>query len=350
MTLTELSVYVRRFLPLVIILIFVILIFYYAFRLLLIYVSVKKTTQSIYINTIFDKLPPIKLNTTTTIKPKKFTLDTIEGRPVTATATANIYFLPTATSRLGYRQRLTTMAKTLGFDTEKTSYSLNETQAKYQEASQEATIDIANFNFSYQYYINQDPRLFAFATIPSKSAAENAAIDFLRTLNKYPERLAQGKMNTIYIKYSPSTNELKVLDSPDEANMIEVDFYRADIDGIPVVVPSYFNSQNYVVMVFGDDKPKIVKAQIKYFDRSTEQVGVYPLKTGDEAWQDLQSGKGFHIAATADDEAGVNISKMFIGYLDPDIAQDYLQPVYVFLGDKGYVGYVPAVKSEYIQR
>ena len=351
MTLTELSVYVRRFLPLVVILLFVVLIFYYAFRLLIIYVSVRKTPQSLYINTIFDKLPPIKLESTTAVQPKKFTLDTIEGRPVTATATANIYFLPPAISKLGYRQRLVTMANTLGFDTDLTGYSLNDTQtqAKYQEASQEATIDIANFNFSYQYYINQNPRLFAFASIPSKNAAENTAVEFLRSLNKYPEELAQGRTNIIYIRYSPQNNELKVVDNPDEANMVEVDFYRADIDGVPVVSPTYFNSQNYVVMVFGEDTPKIVKAQIKFFDRSTEQVGVYPLKSGDEAWKELQAGKGFHVAATTEDEQGVNISKMFVGYLDPDISQDYIQPVYVFLGDKGYVGYVPAVQSDFIQ-
>jgi hypothetical protein len=40
---------------------------------------------------------------------------------------------------------------------------------------------------------------------------------------------------------------------------------------------------------------------------------------------------------------------MFLGYYDPDIYQKYLQPVYVFLGNNGFVAYVPAIKEEYVE-
>lgn len=39
---------------------------------------------------------------------------------------------------------------------------------------------------------------------------------------------------------------------------------------------------------------------------------------------------------------------MFLGYFDPDVYQEYLQPVYVFIGDDDFVSYVPAVSGEYL--
>ena len=44
----------------------------------------------------------------------------------------------------------------------------------------------------------------------------------------------------------------------------------------------------------------------------------------------------------------ITIRKMFLGYFDPDVYQEYLQPVYVFVGDGDFVGYVPAVSGEYL--
>jgi len=129
--------------------------------------------------------------------------------------------------------------------------------------------------------------------------------------------------------------------------MIEVDFYRPDIDIFPIVSPSYFNSQNYLVMVFNEDGFKVVKAQVKFFEKSDEEVGIYPIKTGTVVWEELQNGKGIIVSAPTD-STNIKIKKMFFAYFDPDIYQSYLQPVYVFLGENNFVGYVPAVTADYL--
>ena len=38
---------------------------------------------------------------------------------------------------------------------------------------------------------------------------------------------------------------------------------------------------------------------------------------------------------------------MFLGYYDPDVYQEYLQPMYVFLGDNNFVAYLPAITDDY---
>jgi hypothetical protein len=131
--------------------------------------------------------------------------------------------------------------------------------------------------------------------------------------------------------------------------MVEVDFSRPDLGGIPVVSSTYYNTQNYVLMAFytnGDYK--VLKSQIQYQERSTDQIGVYPVRTGDEAYADLQKGEGY-IIQNPTKEKSVTIKKMFLAYFDSDQTQQYLQPVYVFLGEENnFVAYVPAIAKDYI--
>jgi hypothetical protein len=118
-------------------------------------------------------------------------------------------------------------------------------------------------------------------------------------------------------------------------------------ENISTVTSKFPNSQNYVAMVFTDQDVKIVKSQIKFFPTSTspDQIGIYPLKTGPEAWQDLNNGRAYIISSTPG-VTDITIKKAFLAYYDPDIYQPYLQPVYVFIGQNNFVGFVPAVQND----
>ncbi|MBI5619928.1 hypothetical protein HY950_03130, partial [Candidatus Gottesmanbacteria bacterium] len=61
-----------------------------------------------------------------------------------------------------------------------------------------------------------------------------------------------------------------------------------------------------------------------------------------QAWQELQSGMGF-IARYPATGASVTVRNVTIAYYDSFEPQMYLQPVFVFEGDDGFVSYVPAV-------
>jgi hypothetical protein len=100
-------------------------------------------------------------------------------------------------------------------------------------------------------------------------------------------------------------------------------------------------------MVFHADDYKILKAQVQFFEKSNEQVGIYPVKTGAQAWADLKAGKGI-IISSPNSSKNIVIKKMFFGYFDFDSYQEYLQPVYVFLGDGNFVAYVSAVTTDYL--
>lgn len=345
MTLTELSYYSRRFAPFAVLFFLILLIFYYLLKLLFLSLQPLRTS-SLYINPIFGKIKKPFIKNATASSSLAFTLDTIEGRPVSATESAKVYFLPSASARFGYREKIYLMAKNLGFDTEVVKHKLDGKDATFKDSKQTLSIDIINFNFTYEYHFEDDPQIFQNTTQPKKKESEDRAINFLKALGRYPEELAQGKTNTIFISYNPEAKKMRLLDTSEGANMVEVDFYRRDLEQYPIVSPSYFNSQNYVMAIFYESDFKIIKAQIKFYERSQAQVGTYPIKIGDAAWEALKNGGGWVIQNQQNLE-NIVIKKMFLGYLDPDVYQEYLQPVYVFLGENNFVAYVPAITNDY---
>lgn len=108
MSLTELSYYFRKSLPYFILFCLIFLIFFYSIKLTLIYLDSNKDVIT-YTNPIFGKVSLPEIPKSSSSAGLKFTLDTIEGQPVTATDTAKVYFLPQYNPRFapGFRQQQT---------------------------------------------------------------------------------------------------------------------------------------------------------------------------------------------------------------------------------------------------
>lgn len=348
MTLTELSYYSRRFFPLLILGFIFLLIIFYFFKLILLLSTFNKQQSVISHSPVFGKIKsPIITNATDSAR-FDYILDTIEGEPVTATLTAKIYFLPPKGPRLGYREKAFLMAKNFGFDTENVNYKLENNEAVFLDANQKLVVNINTFNFFYQYFFENDFALFEESVIPDSKTIENKGIDFLKKINCYPEELALGKININLLKYDYINKAfIKVL-QPSDANTVEINFYRQDIDSFPVVTANFPSSQNYLLIVFNESDFKILRGQIKFFEKSNDEYGVYLLNNGDEIWKKLKEGKGY-IINMPKEKNKIVIKKMFLAYYDPDIYQPYLQPVYVFVGEPDFTAFVPAVVDNYLE-
>jgi hypothetical protein len=348
MTLTEIVYYFRKLAPVIILSFIFCILFYFLIKLTwpMLFPPQPKPLAT---DPIFGKITRMKFTHVIDYPPNPdFILDTIEGEPVTATQTAKIFYLPQAPPRFGYLQTIYLMAQNLGFDTELTKHKIENEEAVFQDEEKKLTIDIANFNFEFKYNYENNEEIFTNAVLISEDLIKERIKQFLRILGKYSEELAKGRDNLIYLNYNTQTKELGVVDKISEANAFEMDFYRPDIDSFPIVSPKYFNSQNYVIMLFRNEQYKILKAQIRFFEKKDQKVGVYPLKSGKQAWQELKEKAGVIVSAGKNSNQLI-IKKMFLGYYDPDVYQEYLQPVYVFLGDNGFAAYVPAIKEEYIE-
>ena len=343
MTLTELSYYFRKLLPYLVLFFLVFLIFFYSIKLVLVYLDTNKNTV-VYTNLIFGKIGPPEIPQSTTSAGLKFTLDTIEGAPVTATETAKVFFLPQLNPRFGYSEKIYLIAKSFGFNTEIVKHKLVDKTATFTDNNKTLNIDISNFNYKFNRIVNNELFASSSGTIPSQTEIQNKAVDFLKKIGRYPDELGKGTTKIIYLRYNPGNQNFVNVDSRNQAQLVEVDFYRPDVDGFSIVTPKFFNSQNYVIMFFNGSDYTVIKSQIAFFEKSDEQIGVYPIKSGDQAWAELNSGKGFVVAGTQG-QRNIVIKSMKLGYFDSNIYQNYLQPVYVFLGEGNFAAYVPAVKE-----
>lgn len=347
MTLTELSFYIRKYYPFGILGALIVLIVFYSFQLFFLFLQNKPKGPTI--NPIFNVLTRPTVPEASSSAGIQFALENIEGRPVTATDTARVfYLLPSPRTPFGFREKAYLIAKTLNFDTDTVNFLLQGKNAVFSDTTKKLSVDIQNFNFNFQYSFANEPSLFNTAITPSINEAQSRAINFLQSLDVYPQELATGKTNTIYFNFNPESKTIRPTNKGEDGNMVEVDFSRADIDGFPTVSPTFFNSQNFVLMTFFNDGTfQILRSQVKFFERSPEQIGVYPVRNGDEAYADLQKGEGI-VVSNPQDLDTVVVKTMFMAYYDPDVYQDYLQPVYVFVGEDNFVAYVPAIAKQYM--
>src|SRR3990167_3397745 len=122
MTLTEVSAAVRKYLPHVILGAIIFLIIFYIIQIaLLVYRSRQK---NIVTDTVFGVITKPNIKDASSSAEVKFTLDTIEGTPITATDTARVFFLPPSPTRFGYRESVFLMAQNIGIDTQAAKYKL----------------------------------------------------------------------------------------------------------------------------------------------------------------------------------------------------------------------------------
>lgn len=346
MTLTEISYYSRRLAPLSIIFFLVLLILFYSAKLFFVFLKLQ-SSPSIQTHTIFGKIKKPFIPNASSSAGLKFTLDTVEGEPVTASPAAKVIFLPPSISRFGYREKVYLTAKTIGFDTDSVKYKIIDRDAVFDDDKQRLIIDISNFNFYYQYRFENTPELFENSVVPEKKVSEDRAINFLNSAARYPKELSLGKTNTVFLFFDDVKKTVGPAQSNESANLAEVDFYRPDIDGFPTVTSTYFTSPNYVLLTYDGVEYKPLRAQVHFFELAEDQVGVYPLKTGRVAYEELTGGRGL-VISNPSSQTNITIKKMFLGYYDPDIYQEYLQPVYVFLGENNFVAYVPAITKDFL--
>ncbi len=346
MTLTELSYYVRKAAPLLVIFTLIIFIFYYSIKLIFLLIE-KPKTPNLVINPLFDKIEKPVLKEASSSGGFSYVLDNIEGRPVTATLAAKVFFIPEPQSRLTYRSRILLMAKQFGFDTDITKYKLIDDEAFFSDSDKKLYINIKNFNFRYEYDFGQHPEIFLQATLLQEKEIEQKIIEFLKSIDRYPEDLAKGKINFLYFDYNSANNSISP-SSWERANIVELDFFPQDVQNYPVFYEKFQSSPNHVIATFINGEIKILKAKISYFEKAYDQFGIYPLKTGDQAYEELISGKGLIISNEAK-EKKITINKMFLSYLDLESYFPYFQPIYIFLGADNFVAYVFAVSNDYLK-
>lgn len=279
----------------------------------------------------------------------EFRLETIEGSVPAQPDIGTVYFMPKAAPNLLALTRTQAFVQKLEFDPD----PIAETKNIYRFDDPESPIrklryDIVSNNFVLRYGYEQDTGLFLQRGFSSGEEVKLEAISVLESLQLYQDDYKNG---TNVVSFNKLVGD-KLIDttSLSQADAVRVDFFRKNIDEKKVYTPNPNKGPIYFIYSgSGNSKKRLIDFTYTYWPIDYETSATYALKPGSMAWEELQNGRGF-IARYPNSGNTAIVRQISLGYYDTYEPQNYLQPIFVFEGDYGFLGYVPAVVDEWIEK
>lgn len=348
-TLTETAYYTRRtinWLILAIILYFVLRIFWATLVGIFLVIFPPQAPPP---NHRFGKLPavvfPAQASPSAALK---FQLQTISGSIPPASPSAAVFFMPKPAPNLLALSQTETFASNLGFDPTPTA----ETKSIYRFSDRVYPLrtlhyDIVSNNFSIKYNFALDTGLFIGATPPLTDVALAESKSFLQTYKLYNDDLSHGTTKVSFLKLV--SDHWGSATSLSEADAVRIDFFRQNVNSMQVFTPNPNQGQVYVIYSGSQtQKKKMLEFSYTFWPIDYQTFATYALKTSAQAWQELEGGGGFIASYPTTGNTAV-VRQIYLAYYDSFDPQSYLQPIFVFQGDYGFLAYVSAVSPLWIQ-
>lgn len=276
-------------------------------------------------------------------RPKSFELELIEGRPPEATHSAPIYLVPDKKPTLFSKRQAVTFGKKVGFLEEPVETSATILDFSDPGTNSRLTVNIATNNFYMRKYF-PDTTVFQIPTITDQNTLVNHARGYFRELRLWNDSFTGSAVS--YYSFD-GTNLFKLPDARG-AILARVDFFIPSVGPYPAVSPKLTSSDIYIVFTADrSDIREVVEASFQYFPADTNISATYPTISGQEAFDALIAGKGY--IATSNTSQAV-VRKVYLAYYQPSEHQDFLQLVWVFEGDDGFVAMVPATDPVWIDQ
>ncbi|MDP3994581.1 MAG: hypothetical protein Q8P91_02020 [bacterium] len=276
-----------------------------------------------------------------------FTLETAEGGFPKLPVQSKVFFMPKLSANLLSLDSAKQKAQSMGYNPEGEAVSTTTYRFRHPQAPSTLEMNIVLGIFSINYDLKSDPTpLDARPPVPEVAASNIRSI--LSSANLLPQDLT-GPTTYDYLKLQEG-NFVSAI-SLSEANLVKIHFFRKAYDSLPVVTtdPKTANVW-FTVGGIGQKEKSIVAAEYHYFPVDESQFSTYPIKTSEEAWNELGSGT-VYFANTGQHKEGDNIKirRIYLAYFDPKEPANFLQPIIVLDEgvDGGFMAYVPAVTADY---
>ncbi len=287
----------------------------------------------------FGNIPAIKLPETSASSANyTYSLDTDTGSlPKDIPKLVKVYPITQLSADLLALDRAKALATKLDFDSD--PQMLTSTQYRFQDKlGGQLTIDLVTGNFSYKH------------NIASESANLKESFEFSTT-----DSIVKGLKNFLFSKnlLKDQLNEghgKVVFSSPNQADseFATVYLWQQDVDKKPIIT-STFNEGLIKAQVTTNsvEDEKYINLDYIYWPIDLENAHTYYIKTADEAYKELQNGKGSVVIEPP--SAKASITKVYLGYYLTKDYQPYLEPIYVFEGSQ-FAAIVPAIQDQYLEK
>ncbi len=204
---------------------------------------------------------------------------------------------------------------------------ISDTRYRFEDNGKSLTVDLDSGNFAFQKE----------AAIPDSEGLEDdkkLVADFeknLQNLSVLKEDLLSGRSKILRQK---------------SGSLAQISLWPKSIENKLILTPQFDVSPvNAKVYKSADNLENYISLNFTYFPIDTSTFATYPIKTSEQALEDLKSGKGVVVIESA--KSQVSITSVYLSYYFSENYTPYLQPIFVFEGPH-FVAYVPAISSEFV--
>lgn len=293
----------------------------------------------------FGKLPKLIFPKSVNSQKLSFTIDTITGTLPALPDRTSVFPAILREHNLLALQRASERVKSLGFSGNKQQVSDRLYLWEKPGKTEILTYDILSLNFKYSIDEETKQQLYRKSNIRDKGNAIAKAQSFISLLSNFPADIDPNKTTVQNLTYA--NDKLETPTSIGNTRILRVDFFQKDIENLPIFYPHPPASIMHVIIGGENTNPIVVESTFYYLDLQTNSA-TYPIKTAQEAFQNLQNNQAY-IASYYGADKEVAIKNVFLAYYVGDIPQQFLMPVIVFEGKEGFYAYVSAVRNEWIK-
>ncbi len=296
----------------------------------------------------FGKLPKIEFEIVPDEnRPTSYTLELANGEFQEFGDRAKVFLMPKKPANLLADQKIKRIAARYDFVFEPQILDTRTYRwTKSQPLEMSLQMDSQNNTFEMRSNYLSRPDLLLNNSLPEDYEAVSRVKSMLQAADILPNDMSTSSGRITYLK--SIGGELK-----NAVSLSDADFLRVDLNRTPIDLQFYSYSPdgekgavNAIISGAIQNYSGIVELNYHYFPVDYDQVETYPIRTPQMAWKVLSAGEGY--VAKPSTQANVIIRSVSIGYFENWIEQEYLQPIYIFEGDGGYIGYVSAVDPRYI--
>lgn len=367
MNLTETALFVRRAAVLCVVFVIGFFVLKFSFAGIVYLVRLINPPPPPPVTTIFGQLPPLVISPLPIENADNitYTIDTPTGKFPALPVQANVYKIPHPPATLLSESRARALARSLAFKNEPTRVSSSELHWEDVPTSRTMDINIVTGTFS----LKTDPAKLALdlthGSAPTQAQAINQVLSSFTNKQLLSQDYIEGAQTTTLIEIA--TGNYRESQSLSEAQLTRVNLFRR-VDKLNVYGPAPKEGLIYADVSTARDVQQL--PAINYFGWGLDynKIGKYPLKSVDNAFLELKSGRGGFVYLSLNGQelfasysplslGQVSIRTVEVAYYDSKMLQDYLQPIYVFGGifkttggtEGKFTAYVPAIDSSWVK-
>lgn len=299
----------------------------------------------------FGKLPPIPFPPSGTIPTISYNIDTLTGSLPVLPTQLSIYKFNEPQPDLLALDKTKQMLDGSGMGFTTNPIALSDTDYIWINTDplpKKLQMNILSKDFTLNSdYINNQAVLYAVNLIDPPTAVQRAT-QFMQNLEgAFPTDIDTSKTKTSL--YSINSGIVLPATSLSTAQIIRVDFFQKDVDKLPILYSTPFQSLINVQLASApNNDSQVIQAQMIHKTIGNDKA-TYPIKTAQQALNDLKKGNAY-IASISTGATTINIQNISLAYYISDLPQTYLIPIIVFQGDNNFTAYVTAVTDEWVSK